>query len=88
VLIKLEIRDGYWDWTHENVVPGEFNCPDDFSTWDMKGGNNDDPDPQVSLNGSESIGLKTLGLVIKKTVAFARHKGCGDYEVIDLTPGR
>ena len=54
----------------------------------MEGGDDDDPDPKVKLNGSEPLRPDELGKVIKKMVALARTRGCGDYEVIDLSPGR
>jgi hypothetical protein len=84
--IKMEFPDDYWDLTHDIVVPGKLNDPDDFSTWDMEGGHNDHPKPKVSLNGSEPLDLPTLGKVIKKMVSAARQSGCGDYEYIDLSP--
>lgn len=86
--IDLVPCENYWDLTHDILVGGKLNDPDMPWTWDSSGGDNDHPDPTVVLNGSEPLRPDELGVVIKKMVAMARKHGCGDYEVIDLTPGR
>lgn len=86
--IDLVPCESYWDLTHDIVVGGQLNDPEDHKTWDWEGGDNDHPDPTVTLNGSEPLRPEELGKVIKKMVALARTRGCGDYEVIDLSPGR
>jgi hypothetical protein len=85
MLLEFEIPEDYWDLTHDKIVPGVFNCPKDTGTWDWEGGL-DDPDPLISLNGSDPMDLKTLGHVLRKMVDLARKKGVGDYEIVDLSP--
>jgi len=86
MLIKLVPEPRHWDLTHDDVVPGELNDENDLRTWDWEGGDNDNPKPRASLNGSEPMTMPELGRVIKKMVSLARQEGCGDYEIIDLSP--
>lgn len=84
--MKINLRPvpGYWDWTHDLVIPGEFNCPRRPWTWDTKGGKNDNPDPKARLNRSELLRPEEIGVVLKMMIAAAREHGCWDYEVINL----
>lgn len=83
MLIKLEPQEGYFNLTHDVVIPGELNDPEDQDTWAWKGG----PDPENPLcriNGSPLLTAEEMGKVIRALTHHAKKHSCGDYEYVDL----
>jgi hypothetical protein len=85
MLIKLEPQDGYFDFTHDIVVPGELNDPEDLRTWDWDGPEEGSRRKKCRLNGSSLLSAKELGVVIRLLVFAAKRYGSGGYEYVDLS---
>lgn len=88
MLIVIKMMKGHWDLTHDTVVPGELNDPDCLGTWDEDGGENDNPVPMASVNGSEFLTMDEVGRVIRAMVLLTREYGGLPYEYVELGTGR
>jgi len=88
MLIKLEPQSGYFDFTHDIVVPGELNDPEDLSTWDWDGPRETKKRKKCRINDSPLLSAKELGVVIRLLVFAAKQYGGEGYEYVDLSEER
>lgn len=85
MLIKLEPQKGYFNLTHDIVIPGEVNDPEDLDTWLWAGREDDPRKKKCRINGSPLLSAKELGVVIRFLVSAAKKHGGEGYEYVDLS---
>lgn len=83
MLVKIKPQDGYFNFTHDQIIEGELNDPEDHHTWDWHGGP-DPENPRCRINGSPFLTAEEMGKVIRALVHHAKKHGCRGYEYVDL----